>query len=1078
MPNQANLTNHDNTIKQIKASAGSGKTHTIINILLALLLNDKKSIKDIFSSVLAITFTNAAAIDMKSKLITRLKNIALDLEPEYQDSARAKESISSLIENYLSLNMRTIDSFLLAILRQNTLESHLPAKFDIQFNKEDFFEPLLDDLAYSALKKDADTANEEVSLLLPFYEKMYDALFYQTNQKGFLGTKKVRTALFEALNLINDLSLEERNLLSSTDVIRAHYNYSFEEFKNNLLKFDELIDAKKTIDAKGNFKHVTMAPYRNALEEFRQFSKLSSFFQADYEELYEKILNKKERASLEKPENLAEYSTLIILLKNISSSYKMAYLLQNALKYTALIDFCKLILELQSYEEFSKACILSERVTELLLENIEEKGLLPTILSRLPYELEFILIDEFQDTNLKQWKVIRAFVLEALSRGGDFTYVGDVKQAIYAFRGGNSSLFEGILEDLNWPCSHQKLETNWRSSKNVIEFNNAIFEQVKDKDFAFELMQRLCKNHENAKEYSEELSKNYDDVKQHVSAKWENGIEGKVALYKIPNSQNNEVLYEDLNPQLVDIVRKATLSYEYKDMAILVRDNTTCSLFAEWLTKENIPVITEGALEIKSNFIVRQCLSFMDFLKDNRNDTALWHVVAYSGLFENGQVFDTFLPVKSNNSNQILNESAQLIKVEDWLECRSRKESLLTCIKQKSPKLYEIINYYIDFAQRKSIYDFLVDLYEKTNLYQRYPQENGFFARFLELSYQAGRRNINTVHSFLKYWNEEGHEEKIPMPENVNAVRILTIHKSKGAEYKFVVVWNEKKDRKLDGLKHYQVDNLSFFAPHSIYHKNYGSDLKIQAFETINLFYVAFTRAKEELHVLYKEMKTNPSLTQMLLESAESVCEYDESDKAFVYSGKRKPEKKLVESYEKKNIDFSKLYARVPVLNMQGLVINKLSEFNAVTRGNIVHYVLEKYFNIAKYKKNCENKIIFDVINKQDLESLVKNELINDLSRIFKWLKSQAEFEYWIQNSKSEQSMLTANGELYRCDLCVETDAEVIVIDFKTGAESDEYQDQIRNYIKILSDIDSSKDKKITGLLLYLDMEKIQKVEA
>ncbi len=1049
-----------NSIHQIKASAGSGKTHTLINILLALLVSDKKSIKDIFSSVLAITFTNAAAADMKSKLIQRLKAIALGYEKSDVSKSGAKKAIDGLIANYNSLNMRTIDSFLLMLLRQNILDSHLPASFDIEFNQKDFFNPLLDDLAQSSLYQGADKKSEEKQILLPLYEDMYDSLFSINPQKGFLGLRKIREKIFETYNLLKDLTAEEQNNLSNSQEIYARYTLSHEKFSEAFDSLDEFIESKKSVDSKGKEKTIVLAKYNEARREFSENKKLNSVFRAeDVESVLQKIIKKKELADLDLHENRKDYQKLYLCVEKLCLLYKDVWLLHHALKYVALINFCKLMLGLQKYEEQSKEVLLSDRISELLVNLIDDEGLLPTMLSRLPYELDFLLVDEFQDTNTKQWQVIREFADDALSRGGSFTYVGDVKQAIYSWRGGNSSLFESVLTDINAKVERTQLDTNWRSCKNVIDFNNLVFSQLKDKDFAQEILQKLCKDHDEIEIITEELVYNFDDVRQNLSPKYKEEYAGKVCLYKIENAQKNEILFEDLRARTLSIINKGLERYDYKDMAILVRDNTMCTNFASWLTAANIPVITEGALQIKSNFIISQSLSFLEFLKDTNNEISLWHLVAFEGLFTD-------------------DEGTNLIKPEVWLDFKSHKKTLLECVKEFSPHIYNHLEYFLANRNKQTVYILLCQLFERTNLFDRFPEQSGFFARFLELAFKAGQESVDTLQSFLNYWEEEGHEEKIPMPEGVNAVRILTIHKSKGAEYKFTLVWDEKKERQLDTLKYYEMDKFSFFAPHSVYHSDYANDMKVLAFETFNLLYVAYTRAKEELHVLYKDVKSNPTFIQQLIEIAKEQSEFSEQEKAYVFASDNKKKITKMGRVDNKKINkINVLSYRKPLLNLRELSKSPLEGLSPTERGNLIHTALERYFKLASIDINCDDKITNNIIAEQGLSAIDREKLTRELQDIFGWIKSLSSFNDWIKNSMSEQNMLDESSNLLRCDLCVCMPNKVFVIDFKTGSERKEYAMQLERYINVLKNISIYKDKTIEGVILYLDQQKSKKVE-
>lgn len=1051
----------ENSVHQIKAAAGSGKTHTLISLLFALLTENNKNVKEVFSSILAITFTNAAAAEMKAKLIHRLKSVALGLEPGNTQKQEALQVLDKLIEHYSSLNIRTIDSFLLMLLKQNILDSHLPPDFEILFSEENFITPLLDELAFTALNRDVDVDSEEVQMLLPYYKEMYASIYHLTQIKGFLGLERIREYFIDIYTPLKNLHPEQRRKLSTKEELQAAFSETEKYYNAALLELDTFIKSKKLQVKKD---------YTRTVEDFFERQEITSFFRGSFEKIKDKVLYKKSITLLEEFENSADNEKFSLFLKKIISLHKRIWLLKNALKYVPLIKLCQLILEMQDYEEFAHEKLYSGRVSELLNEYIYEDNLLPTMLSRMPYQLDFLLIDEFQDTNKEQWGIIHAFVEDLLSREGSFTYVGDVKQAIYSWRGGDSSLFERILEDIPAPVTRTVLETNWRSADNIIAFNNMVFSQLKEERYAKILEERLLpKEYINQTSFVHELCENYKNVEQKTSPKYQGKNQGKALIYKIKaKGIATEDLHEVLAPQFLKAVKKASEMHEYKDMAVLVRSNKDCIHFAKWLTQAGIPVITEGALQLSANFIIQQCLSFLEFLKDTDNELALWHIVAFEGLFSA--------------------EKYDILDYEDWLAAKAAGQSLLDCLKEKSEALYLFLEEYKTNRNSKSVYVLLCELMEKTELFSRFKSQSGFFVRFLELVFQARTRNIDTLPSFLSYWYEEGHEEKIPMPEGVNAVRILTIHKSKGAEFNVVFLWdNFRKDTSKDELKHYTIEEdekveqekkLSFFAQHSIYHPEHAEDLKIDALETLNLLYVAFTRAKKELHILYREAKTlNP--IQILLESVEAKCISLADEENILVFGNIEEK----EEYEKRTeateiiTELPTLHYRMPALNFGELKDYRTDALNANRRGTIIHNCLERYFKVVKYNKNCEAKVIYSVLHESFLSFKEQELLFQTIREIFAWLKTLPDFVLWEKYGLSELSMVDKNKQLLRCDLFVSTPDIIHVIDFKTGKEYAEHSVQIQKYMSLISLVEANRNKKISASLVYLDLMKVSDIK-
>ncbi len=1043
-----------NTVQQIKASAGSGKTHTIINTFLKHLSANQDNIEEVFSSILAITFTNASAADMKAKLIARLKDIALNQEQSDTSIVFTKNeainSIEAFIKHYSALNIRTIDSFLFMLLKQNSINLHLPAEFEPLFKSQDFYIPLLEELAFISLHKNTNPQSDEAKILKPYYEKMYASLYHTSNKKGFLGLENVRSKILDVCEILANLDVEKIANLTDEEEIQAKYTKEITKYANIIEKIRELVDTHKIKEKKD---------YREGIQAFDYNSKVIKAFYGEPSVIIDNLFYATALKTLRK----SEYGEKVIAsieayLADLNALYKSCFLYENALVYAPLLPLAKIVIEMQAYEEFNKGKILSSRISALLHSLIHaEDSHLPAMLERLPFQLESVLIDEFQDTSSAQWNLIRPFSEEAISRGGTLTYVGDVKQAIYSWRGGNSSLFESIKNEINAHSSTKTLDTNWRSSPNVVKFNNFIFSQFKDLDFTKKIASSTGKFSTIEPEFSSSLVALFNDVEQGIAPKYQGNLEneGRVFLHRlIPESyRGNAPLHEEIRKSLCNTIKHRSTNFTYGDMAILVRNNRDCKLFAEWLTAEGIPVITEGALNIASNFLVSQCISFLEYLKNTDDELALWHIVGFEGLLE-----------KEN-----------IIPIDKYLESKKHNNSLLSCIEKENKELYSLLCYFIELKNKASVYVLLSEIVEKYSVFKRFASQSGFVARLLELSLQAQKKGIYSLISFIDYWHKEGQEEQIPMPDGINAVRILTIHKSKGAEFNLVFMYDKGEVGEAKGLKHYVYEDFSFIAPHSSFHKDYKEDVTTIAIETINLLYVAFTRAKKELHVLYLGTEKEDTLLETMLKNTHNEVHTCPILNAELYGAD------IEEVEENREIESNMTEEKVlPALQYRKLSLNfaELEESTKHTlspkrRGNLVHACMEHYFKLAKHDKDADNRIIPMLLAKEDIEKQEKKNFEAELACYFSWLKEQKDFEMWAENAIVEQSLVNDIGKMYRCDIYYIDANTIHIIDFKTGDENENYHKQIQNYASILKNMDIYKDKKINALLVYLDAQKI-----
>ncbi len=1041
-----------NTVQQIRASAGSGKTHTIINTFLKHLSANQDNIEEVFSSILAITFTNAAAADMKSKLIARLKDIAL--EDKQEDTSiqfsknEAIKSIEAFIKHYTALNIRTIDSFLFMLLKQNSIDLHLPPEFEPLFKTDEFFIPLLDELAFVSLHKNTNPQSDEAKILKPYYEKMYETLYKSANKKGFLGLSNVRYKLLEVCDLLSHMPNTSIAKLSNEEDIAVKYSLKMQEYSKIITQIKEIVEKHKIKEKKD---------YRDGMASFANNGKVVKAFSGQAEEVIDRLFYATAIKALAKTEEgIKLLKVLGAHFEDLEALYENAYLYENALIYAPLLPLAKIILEMQAYEEFNKGKILSTRILALLHTLIHsEDSHLPRMLERLPFQLESVLIDEFQDTSTSQWELIRPFSEEVLSRGGAFTYVGDVKQAIYSWRGGNSRLFEGILEEFKVEIQKIKLETNWRSSPRVVEFNNLVFSQFKDIEFSREIGSLTGKSSLIEPDFSHTLVDLFKDVEQAIAPKYsKNKEEGRVLLHRLvpENYIGNAALYEELRPKLCSMIKLRNSEFDYGEMAILVRKNTDCNLIANWLTAEGIPVITEGALNIASNFLVSQCISLLEYLKDSENEIALWHIIGFEGLFT----------------------EEDLVPMDLWLEAKKSKKDILMHL--KDTKIYPKLMEFIEAKKTMNVYALLSQMVEKFDLFNRFPSQSGFVARLLELSLKAESKGLYSLSSFLDYWHNEGQEEQIPMPDGINAVRIMTIHKSKGAEFNLVFVFDRGKLGDVSGLKHYERENLLFLSNHSVYHEDYKEDTKIMAVEAINLLYVAFTRAKKELHLLYIGTKNDDSILEKMLRNPIKETMISEIGNFDIYGKDIVKENSREEEIAKEFNILPVFNHTMPRLNFSELEESEIHVLTPAKRGNLVHKCLEHYFKFAKVHKECDKGIVPMLLSSENIDKKDRLELEKEISSYFDWLKSQENFDIWCENAFTEQSIVDKDNKAYRCDMYYIHDNIVHIIDFKTGEEREKYHEQIQHYAHLLKHIDKYKSMEFQGFLVYLDNKKIVQV--
>ena len=282
------------------------------------------------------------------------------------------------------------------------------------------------------------------------------------------------------------------------------------------------------------------------------------------------------------------------------------------------------------------------------------------------------------------------------------------------------------------------------------------------------------------------------------------------------------------------------------DITILVRSNKAAALVAQWLMEWGIPVITENSLLLNAHPLVAESLALLSFLDSPQDDLNFWTVLT-------GSIMATCLGKDDKDS-----ENPSLAQLHHWVIDRS-KGFLCTAFKDTWPSFWQ--RYFAPFHGKAGLmtpYDIIQEWYRALKVPQRFPEAETFLRRFLEVIHVAGERGSATLSTFLEYWQINGGDEKAPMPANMDAVRIMTIHKSKGLQFPVVIIpWLSFSQKNEASPVLCQVDDLQVLAPRcqqmgDVYYENQAQS----ALEAINLFYVPCTRAEKELHLFHTHTPT------------------------------------------------------------------------------------------------------------------------------------------------------------------------------------------------------------------------------
>lgn len=895
-------------ILKISASAGSGKTYTLTRRFLELLekatpdtkaggcgLNDSTRAYSL-AEILAATFTNKAAAEMKNRVVATLKERALR-ERRYKETVRgggevqgllletgthnAEEWVERILRHYGSLNIRTIDSLLATLVRLSALELGLPPNFEPSFNPEEFFVPVYDGLmedltpdvggfdAFFALQTmPGEEATDSPLLSPPFSSFVPDScddaeparqdrftetdaatlrtslasacrsLLYLTDFRGFTPGNRLKEHLLELVNrLLTGLEVPAMDTASIHARLR-HMHGAMHAACERLLRAIE----EEGLQANAHFKK-----YLAACLPGTPYAALPQSVYSQKKDLDE-CLNKASQgaASQKALSGFAEFMTTAKAFSQSLPIYKHAL-------------------------QLAPLTLLAHEIHRRMRINLQETGRLPALclpmlagkvlsgeygvsdaLCRMGTRLSRLLLDEFQDTSHDQWAAILPLAVESLASGGNLTYVGDVKQAIYGWRGGDARLFDAVPHEPELqaivPEAHEiNLEYNWRSHPKIVLHNNAFFRLLAREDIAFDTLSAMLPEGtppEWANMAAREAVKNFARTEQKIPKEkhWERDPKDSLALVRLYEVTADKVdaVQQCVRERLHRLFMDELLpSWQYGDIAVLVRSGQEAALVAEWLTDWRIPVVTENSFLLSSHPLIGRLISFLSFLDYPLDDLAFWEFAGTPECF-----------------GRLCSDHGMAAPEPDWpsrkaLEFGKKRPPLYRLFRTEFPEAWQAwIEPFFAEAGLMSAYDTLREVMRRFDLLKSSSDQSPFLLRLLELAHLAETRGYSSLAAFLSFWRDCRDNEKLPLPENMDAVRIMTIHKAKGLEFPVVILPFQHKGRQREpelAVVTMHGQRLMTRVEKNLPDLYYPSCITDEL-ERLNLLYVAWTRPVYALH--------------------------------------------------------------------------------------------------------------------------------------------------------------------------------------------------------------------------------------
>ena len=1026
------------------ASAGSGKTYQLVKEYLKIILTAKKD--DAYRNILAITFTNKAVHEMKSRIVGNLSEFGKDKPakkaadlmqvlskettlsvPEIKQ--KAKNIIRHIIHNYAAFDISTIDKFTHKVIRAFAHDLGLPMTFEVTLDTENLLIEAVDAIIAQAGEDETLT-----KLLVDFTMEKTDGDKSWDISREILETGRM------VLNE-NDRSqiahLQEKTIPE------------FGEIKHKLIEASKALEAENVefaqralalIDKNGiDLKSFPYGTFPNHLDFIAKNDIRANKYRFRNAEEIKIKKGVKDEASIQMiiPELLSLLDKVYI---NAEKSEFYRAFLKNITPLSLLNTVSNELTKIQKEQN-----LLSIAEFNAIIHKEIQSQPAPFIYERLGERYRHFFIDEFQDTSEMQWQNLIPLIDNALSgqdeygTKGTLMIVGDPKQSIYRWRGGKAEQFIALGKANFSPFSNpdkalEYLDTNRRSYSEIIEFNNDFFKLISS-EFEHLDYKDLYEKHS--------FQKTNDKIGGYVNI----SFIPKEALIEDDESLNKTELY--VRATLNTILQVKAKGFQYKDIVILTRKRGQGIAIANYLSEQQIPLLSSETLMIGNATEVRLIIYLLRYLKNKADLESKAHFLHY--LAKNRQ---SEMPIHDfiAKGMALYDETA----FEQWL---LNVDIGLSFKNIRKKALYESVEIIISKFLKK----------DKSNAYVQY---------FLDIVLERDMRYQSGIADFLEYWDKKSESFSIPSPEGKDAVRIMTIHKSKGLEFPVVIMpfaeenyskapksklWLDADESEF-GLPKVLIDNsnaVSSFGQAAAV--TYSQKKQEELLDNINVLYVALTRAEEQLYVISGMNLTakgevsandmsaffiNYLMVKGLFNEQQSEYSFGNPEKlseheAALAAGKIIPMQES--TLNPSNIRIAQREALLWGTHQQ----------EAIEYGNIIHEIL----SYIKDKTDIALAIVKAVEN--GLITMAQQETVQKtISEII----SHPELENFFDAENivfTEQSIIQREFGTIKPDrMVLHNGNEMLLLDYKTGLHQEKYRIQLENYQKAIESMGYKIAKK------------------
>ena len=1008
----------DSPFKIFNASAGSGKTHTLTRTYLEIVLQHPGS----YRQILAITFTNKAVNEMKHRILDSLYQFGKvqsleDATPLFLDlmqvlqlevtplRERSKKVLKEILHNYAFFDISTIDRFTHRLIRTFAKDLKLPQNFEVVLDYE-----LLLDEAVSRLLLKAGSDGPLTKVILKFaLEKIDEDKSWDVGFDLF----NIGKLLFNENHAPHLAKLKDKSLSD------------FTELKKNLKKQSEALEQRLTITAAKGLSLIADAGLEASDFTRSYFPKflegiadgnLTMDFNAGWKQHFEtaSLYNKTASETVKDSIDTLHPELLLIFNQIRETHYRLSFL-ENAYRHIVPLTVLNAIQrEVRKIQAENEQLSISE-FNALISKEIKNQPA-PFIYERLGEKYRHYFIDEFQDTSAMQWNNLVPLIGNALEsedlqgKKGSVFLVGDAKQAIYRWRGGRAEQFLDLANGADTPFvipPHiESLPVNYRSHEEIVEFNNDFFTAM-----SLVLHNERYRNLFIEGNRQRHTGKNGGHVRLSFIEDQQDGTEDK-----------NQAYCEKVLETIRELIAK---QYGYQDICILVRGRKEGMLLADFLSQQALPTMSSESLLLKSSEKVRFLVQLMLYASNDQNREAVYEILA-------------FLSAGQRSRHDFISQNL---------------DSLPFLLKEK-------YGFDLEKLRRGSLYDTMELAIKKFDLA---PAADAYITYFMDVVFEVEQKEHTGIQAFLSYWDKKQDKLGISAPENIDAIRIMTIHKAKGLEFPVVIFpfandWiYKRRDKKMwlpvDAVVFNGFEELLIGEKKEV--ENYGEtaaaiyreEEQKMELDAINVLYVALTRAEKALYVISEKALTKDGepkldyysglfigflMKKMLWEENRVTYDFGSLGTNMEVSKAGTNEPVPFRYTEKNRPEFS-------ILTTSGMLWDAERQ-KAITKGNELHHILSLIETEDDVEPAFELALRQGTFTKKDVESLKKSvaQVVNhpDLAVYYKTGNR-------IYN---EREIILENGEIVRPDRVVLQDNKAIILDYKTGIKDARYGKQLDSY--------------------------------